>query len=98
MPFDERSMYGSDEPSSQERPTPEHEDKEHEEGNTVLVNDTIHPGLKPGDHLSLRVVETRDKEYVCEFDEEGDRPKEEESPERGAAIPEHDDHMASMFE
>ena len=100
MPFDERSMYGSDEPSSQERSTPEHEDKEHEEGNTVLVNDTIHPGLKPGDPLSLRVVETRDKEYVCEYEkEEGEHDKGgaregDEAPMPGGG----DREMASMME
>jgi len=72
-------------PSTQERTNPEHEDREDKgDGKTVLVNDSICPGLKPGDGLNLRVVETQEKQYVCEYDKEG---KEEKGGEPPAKMP-----------
>lgn len=92
-----RDLYGGDEPSSQERTTPEHEDKEHEEGKTAVINSDICPDLKPGDELRLRVVESREGEYVVEYEAEPEKEKGGEGEE--APMPGGGDHeMASMME
>ena len=99
MPFDERSMYGSDEPSSQERSTPEHEDKEHEEGKTAMLNQDIAPGKQPGDMITLRVVEVHENEYSVELEEEGEHEKGGAREGDEATMPGSRDHgMASMYE
>lgn len=87
MPFD-RSLYGGDEPSNRE-PTPEREDDHNqEEGKTAVINSDICEGLKPGDTLNLRIVESREGEYVVEYEKESE-------PEKGG---DQQPEMASMAE
>ena len=102
MPFDERSMYGYDEPSSQERtssPDRDREDKDHEEGKTAMLNQDIAPGKQPGDMITLRVVEVHESEYSVELDEEGEHEKGGAREGEEAPMPGGGDHgMASMME
>lgn len=90
-----RDLYGGDEPAAPE--TSARDGESRDEGKTVLVNDDISPGLKPGDPLHLRVVETQEKQYVCEVENESE-PEKGGAGEQAPMPSGGDSSMSSMME